>query len=135
MVISSLLGSESRLPMVHVVLHFRCCVANPISKAAFDSRCSVCSMVYSNLLNDSTFCRNYWRDSDTALFMLKHLYRDIPEDSYSSCEPLEGSSKDDRSTVSWYDQREEADEEFPLTFADKVTVKSFSHRARKTLKW
>ncbi|PHT73859.1 Phospholipase SGR2 [Capsicum annuum] len=78
---------------------------------------------------------NYWRDSDTALFMLKHLYRDIPEDSYSSCEPLEGSSKDDRSTVSWYDQREEADEEFPLTFADKVTVKSFSHRARKTLKW
>ncbi|XP_060196091.1 phospholipase SGR2 isoform X3 [Lycium barbarum] len=78
---------------------------------------------------------NYWRDKDTALFMLKHLYRDIPEDSYSSCEPVEGSSKDDRNTVSWSDQREEADEEFPLTFADKVTVKSFSHKARKTLKW
>ncbi|KAJ8574303.1 hypothetical protein K7X08_026108 [Anisodus acutangulus] len=78
---------------------------------------------------------NYWRDNDTALFMLKHLYRDIPEGSYSSCEPLEGSSKDDRNTTGWSDQREEADEEFPLTFADKVTVKSFSQKARKTLKW
>ncbi|KAK4371881.1 hypothetical protein RND71_007265 [Anisodus tanguticus] len=78
---------------------------------------------------------NYWRDNDTALFMLKHLYRDIPEDSYSSCEPVEGSSKDDRNTAGWSDQREEADEEFPLTFADKVTVKSFSQKARKTLKW
>lgn len=67
--------------------------------------------------------------------MLKHLYRDIPEDSYSSCEPVEGSSKDDRDTTTWYDQREEVDEEFPLTFADKVTVKSFSHKARRTLKW
>lgn len=78
---------------------------------------------------------NYWRDKDTALFMLKHLYRDIPEDSYSSCDPVEGSSKDDIDTTSWRDQREEADEELPLTFADKVTVKSFSHKARKTLKW
>lgn len=78
---------------------------------------------------------NYWRDNDTALFMLKHLYRDIPEDSYSCSEPVEGSSKDDRDTENWYDQREEADEEFPLTFADKVTVKSFSHKARRTLKW
>ncbi|KAK4736652.1 hypothetical protein R3W88_000349 [Solanum pinnatisectum] len=78
---------------------------------------------------------NYWRDNDTALFMLKHLYRDIPEDSYSCCESVEGSSKDDRDTDNWYDQREEADEEFPLTFADKVTVKSFSHKARRTLKW
>lgn len=67
--------------------------------------------------------------------MLKHLYRDIPEDSYSCSEPVEGSSKDDRDTENWCDQREEADEEFPLTFADKVTVKSFSHKARRTLKW
>uniref|UniRef100_A0A0D3GPW8 Uncharacterized protein n=1 Tax=Oryza barthii TaxID=65489 RepID=A0A0D3GPW8_9ORYZ len=26
-------------------------------------------------------CSNYWRDHDTALFILKHLYRDIPEET------------------------------------------------------
>jgi hypothetical protein len=26
-------------------------------------------------------CSNYWRDHDTALFILKHLYHDIPEET------------------------------------------------------
>uniref|UniRef100_A0A0E0AIL2 DDHD domain-containing protein n=1 Tax=Oryza glumipatula TaxID=40148 RepID=A0A0E0AIL2_9ORYZ len=26
-------------------------------------------------------CSNYWRDHDTAFFILKHLYRDIPEET------------------------------------------------------
>ncbi|KAL8531348.1 hypothetical protein ACS0TY_008101 [Phlomoides rotata] len=67
---------------------------------------------------------NYWRDHDTALFMLNHLYKDIPE------EPIldeEGSSKDE----GWTDPREVAEEELPLTFADIVSIKHFSHKVKK----
>ncbi|KAJ6696926.1 hypothetical protein OIU85_003300 [Salix viminalis] len=28
---------------------------------------------------------NYWRDQDTALFILKHLYRVIPEEAQLTC--------------------------------------------------
>ncbi|KAK6163928.1 hypothetical protein DH2020_000792 [Rehmannia glutinosa] len=36
---------------------------------------------------------NYWRDHDTALFMLKHLYRDIPEEPISPTEQLKAAQK------------------------------------------
>ncbi|KAK4492143.1 hypothetical protein RD792_002940 [Penstemon davidsonii] len=77
---------------------------------------------------------NYWRDYDTALFMLKYLYRDIPEEPDSPSERLEGSEKDDSSTHGWSDPREVADEELPLTFADNISIKSFSHKARRIMK-
>ncbi|XP_074340149.1 phospholipase SGR2 isoform X2 [Apium graveolens] len=76
---------------------------------------------------------NYWRDYDTALFMLKHLYRDIPEEP--TVESDEGNSSKHRSASEcWYDQRELVDEELPLTFADKVFVKDFCRKAKKVIK-
>ncbi|KAI3450171.1 hypothetical protein Pfo_006836 [Paulownia fortunei] len=77
---------------------------------------------------------NYWRDHDTALFMLKHLYRDIPEEPILPTEQLEGSSKDENSLKGWSDPREVADEELPLTFADSVFIKHFSHKVKKMMK-
>ncbi|KAL5550907.1 hypothetical protein UlMin_001083 [Ulmus minor] len=74
---------------------------------------------------------NYWRDYDTALFILKHLYRDIPEDSDSSEQPHGGDLKND---TGWYDQREAKEEELPLTFSDRSTVRNFSSKAKKYLK-
>ncbi|KAL2497502.1 Phospholipase SGR2 [Abeliophyllum distichum] len=77
---------------------------------------------------------NYWRDYDTALFILKHLYRDIPEDPISLNEHREDSSKDEGSLEGWSDWREVADEELPLTFADKVFINNFSRKVKNTLK-
>ncbi|KAL6316176.1 hypothetical protein AAG906_016006 [Vitis piasezkii] len=61
---------------------------------------------------------NYWRDYDTALFILKHLYRDIPEEPSSSEEANGGKA---------------ADEELPLTFAERVVIKNFSRKAKKIM--
>ncbi|KAK4408753.1 Phospholipase SGR2 [Sesamum angolense] len=77
---------------------------------------------------------NYWRDYDTALFILKHLYRDIPDGPISHDEQPESSSKDENSYKQWSDPREIEDEELPLTFADSVSIKNFSHRAKKIMK-
>ncbi|KAH6765763.1 shoot gravitropism 2 [Perilla frutescens var. hirtella] len=74
---------------------------------------------------------NYWRDPDTALFMLRHLYRDIPEEPG---EQRESSSKDESSASRWFDPREVEDEELPLTFADNMSIKNFSYKAKKILK-
>ncbi|KAF6167109.1 hypothetical protein GIB67_041364 [Kingdonia uniflora] len=61
---------------------------------------------------------NYWRDNDTALFILKHLYRDIPEELDSSKKSTDSGSKNKvKSTVGFY-QSETIDEELPLTFSD-----------------
>ncbi|XP_050253666.1 phospholipase SGR2-like [Quercus robur] len=38
---------------------------------------------------------NYWRDHDTALFILKNLYRDIPKDPNSPVESSGGNSKEE----------------------------------------
>ncbi|XP_034677192.1 phospholipase SGR2-like [Vitis riparia] len=76
---------------------------------------------------------NYWRDYDTALFILKHLYRDIPEEPSSSEEANGGSSKNENGSTGWTDQREAADEELPLTFAERVVVKNFSRKAKKIM--
>lgn len=74
--------------------------------------------------------RNYWRDDDTALFILKHLYRDIPEEP----ELQAGNKSGGRNLEGWSDQREVAEEELPLTFADKGLIRSFSASARKIMK-
>ena len=78
--------------------------------------------------------RNYWRDYDTALFILKHLYRDIPEEPNSSEEANGGSSKNENGSTGWTDQREAADEELPLIFAERVVIKNFSRKAKKIMK-
>ncbi|KAF7836389.1 phospholipase SGR2 isoform X1 [Senna tora] len=67
---------------------------------------------------------NYWRDHDTALFILKHLYRDILDDPDSSV----------RGATGWNDRREKVEEELPLTFSDNVMVRNFSSKAKKILK-
>lgn len=66
--------------------------------------------------------------------MLKHLYQDTPEEPYSPFEPLGDSSKHNTVSEGWLDQREEADEELPLTFADKVSINTFSRKAKKIMK-
>lgn len=72
---------------------------------------------------------NYWRDHDTALFILKHLYRDIPEDPDTPPEYTEPDSKD-----CWYNQRESIEEELSLTFSDEAVVRSFSRKVKKMMK-
>lgn len=79
------------------------------------------------------FHRNYWRDPDTSLFILNHLYRDIPDEPLSPSAQPEGSS-DKSSLVGWSDPREVDDEELPLTFADSISIKKFSHRAKKVMR-
>lgn len=74
--------------------------------------------------------RNYWRDPDTALFILKHLYRDIPEDPNTPQDDM----KNQTSSKGWHDQRDVIEEELPLTFSDKSMVRSFSSKARKLWK-
>ncbi|XP_047939773.1 phospholipase SGR2-like [Salvia hispanica] len=75
---------------------------------------------------------NYWRDYDTALFMLRHLYRDVAEEPNLSSGELEGCSRS--SLKGWSKQREILDEELPLTFADSVFIKHFSYQVKKMCK-
>ncbi|CAL9216981.1 unnamed protein product [Arabidopsis halleri] len=81
---------------------------------------------------------NYWRDNDTALFIIKHLYRELPDGPNSPKESTEGddSPKDSSRHHSWIDRRETDydDEELPLTFSDKQIARSFSAEAKKYLK-
>lgn len=77
--------------------------------------------------------RNYWRDYDTALFILKHLYRDIPEEHNSSTVYSAGSSHHETTSVGWYDPRDTVEEDAPLTFTDKVKARNFSIKARRFL--
>ncbi|KAI9200153.1 hypothetical protein LWI28_003443 [Acer negundo] len=79
---------------------------------------------------------NYWRDYDTALFILRHLHREIPEDLSSPTESSGSNSKSESGpgSTGWSDQRETADEELPLTFSDRNMVRNFSRRAKKFMK-
>ncbi|GJS03522.1 phospholipase SGR2-like protein isoform X1 [Tanacetum coccineum] len=75
---------------------------------------------------------NYWKDLDTALFILKHLYRDIPDerdtpDDFMANEINQGT---DDSNGRWYNTEEAAEEELPLTFSDTKIVKKFTRRAK-----
>ncbi|KAJ6952359.1 hypothetical protein NC653_041487 [Populus alba x Populus x berolinensis] len=76
---------------------------------------------------------NYWRDHDTALFILKHLYREIPEEPKLPAESSGGTSKDEIGSTGWYDQSE-TNEELPLTFSDRMMAKNFSKKANKYMK-
>ncbi|MED6167907.1 hypothetical protein PIB30_007222 [Stylosanthes scabra] len=76
---------------------------------------------------------NYWRDYDTALFILKHLYRDIPEDPNYSDELGTGNSKNESGSTGWFDRRDTVEEEVPLTFSDKAMVRNFSSKARRII--
>ncbi|XP_019051836.1 PREDICTED: phospholipase SGR2-like isoform X1 [Nelumbo nucifera] len=77
---------------------------------------------------------NYWRDHDTALFILKHLYSDIPEEPNSPELPSEGGSKSQRVPTRRFYQRDDMDEDLPLTFSDTIVVKEFSRKVRKAMK-
>ncbi|CAI0556497.1 unnamed protein product [Linum tenue] len=81
---------------------------------------------------------NYWRDCDTALFILKHLYRNISDEADHDDETGEGdSSRDGNSgcgTSTWQERRESAEEELPLTFSDRLTMKNFSRKAKKFMR-
>jgi hypothetical protein len=79
-------------------------------------------------------CRNYWRDHDTALFILKHLYREIPEDPILPTESSGGTSRDKIGSTGWYDNNEAAEEELPLTFSDRMMARNFSRKAKKYMK-
>ncbi|EPS63168.1 hypothetical protein M569_11618, partial [Genlisea aurea] len=95
---------------------------------------------YLSVLSSHT---NYWRDPDTALFILNHLYRDIADgpDSFDGGSWDDDDDDDDddedeeggegRRRSKWRDPREVEEEELPLTFADTVTVKNFTFRAKK----
>ncbi|PVH36158.1 hypothetical protein PAHAL_6G009500 [Panicum hallii] len=65
---------------------------------------------------------NYWRDHDTALFILRHLYRDIPEEP-----PTDVIG---RMPIKLFYERDPFVEETPLTFADEALVKEFSRKVR-----
>ncbi|XP_010499700.1 PREDICTED: phospholipase SGR2-like isoform X2 [Camelina sativa] len=81
---------------------------------------------------------NYWRDNDTALFIIKHLYRELQDEPNSPTGSSEGndSPKDSSRPHSWIDRSENNydDEELPLTFSDKQIVRSFSAEAKKYIK-
>ncbi|KAH7663805.1 alpha/beta-Hydrolases protein [Dioscorea alata] len=77
---------------------------------------------------------NYWRDPDTALFILKHLYRDIPEepDSPGQSDAGCGSRKQNRPAGLYFD-RDDVDEDLPLTFSDHLMIREFSRKAKKAM--
>ncbi|KAK1437527.1 hypothetical protein QVD17_03320 [Tagetes erecta] len=66
----------------------------------------------------------YWRDSDTALFILKHLYRDIPKEPKIPSENTSSQDNDD-----WEELFD--DEQLPLTFASEKFLKQLSIRVKK----
>ncbi|CAM0910745.1 unnamed protein product [Alopecurus aequalis] len=65
---------------------------------------------------------NYWRDQDTALFMIKHLYRDIPEEP-----PTDVTG---RAPIRLFYVRDPIAEDTPLTFSDNSSVKEFSRKVK-----
>nr|XP_043630701.1 phospholipase SGR2-like isoform X2 [Erigeron canadensis] len=69
----------------------------------------------------------YWRDPDTALFILKHLYKDIPKDPKTPNEENTTNQEND----DWEELFD--DEELPLTFASEEFLAGFSIRAKKLM--
>lgn len=63
--------------------------------------------------------------------MLKHLYRDIPEESEAPDEYMENEKKEGKIEWNgWCDHEEIAEEELPLTFSNTKSVKRFTRRAK-----
>nr|GEV11683.1 phospholipase SGR2 [Tanacetum cinerariifolium] len=69
----------------------------------------------------------YWRDPDTALFILKHLYRDIPKAPYIQNKHSEITTNQENND--WKEMFD--DEELPLTFASEDFLKQFSVGVKK----
>lgn len=65
---------------------------------------------------------NYWRDHDTALFIIKHLYRDIPEEP-----PTDAAGG---TPIRLFYVRDPIAEDTPLTFSDNSSVKEFSRKMK-----
>ncbi|XP_068313537.1 phospholipase SGR2-like isoform X4 [Pyrus communis] len=61
---------------------------------------------------------NYWRDYDTALFILKRLYQGIHDERLRE-ESSRRNSKTESGFTGWSDQREKAEEERPLTLSER----------------
>lgn len=78
-----------------------------------------------------SFHRGYWKDLDTALFVLKHLYHDIPEEPEAANEYMENEKNEGKIEWNgWCDHEEIAEEELPLTFSNTKSVKRFTRRAK-----
>lgn len=83
------------------------------------------------MLQDSTFEHpyisaisshtSYWRDLDTALFILKHLYREIPPEP-----PEVTKSKQKGRSMALSDNKDFLDDEMALTFSSKKAIKALS---------
>ncbi|XP_068647441.1 phospholipase SGR2 [Aristolochia californica] len=74
---------------------------------------------------------NYWRDPDTALFILKHLYGDIDEEP----DTLDAFGLNDADKpLGLVYERDAMDEELPLTFSDNTSRRSFSRKVRWFMK-
>ncbi|KAI0493491.1 hypothetical protein KFK09_023609 [Dendrobium nobile] len=74
---------------------------------------------------------NYWRDPDTALFILKHLYRDIPEEFHEGTSSGSSHVNNVEETLFYY--KDILDEDFPLTFSDPSWIRDFSRKAKKAM--
>ncbi|XP_072999918.1 phospholipase SGR2-like isoform X1 [Typha latifolia] len=59
---------------------------------------------------------NYWRDHDTALFILKHLYRNVPEEPLAEGFDDQYSSATQRKPISIFYERDAMGEDTPLMF-------------------
>ncbi|ONI33711.1 hypothetical protein PRUPE_1G442600 [Prunus persica] len=75
---------------------------------------------------------NYWRDYDTALFILKHLYQGIHEDNLPEKSGM-GNSKKESNYARWSGHGQTADEELPLTFSERSMIRYFSRKAKKLI--
>lgn len=85
-----------------------------------------------HLIGKPFVCRNYWRDYDTALFIMRHLYRGIDEDNLPA-ESSRKNSKDKMGFPGWSDQIGTVDEELPLTFSERSMTRIFSKKYKKVL--
>ncbi|WCJ17611.1 shoot gravitropism 2 (SGR2) [Euphorbia peplus] len=73
---------------------------------------------------------NYWRDFNTALFILEHLNKDIPEEE----NPSKGSSSNEESSSTGLsDQREVVEEERPLTLSDRLMIRNFRRKVKSSV--
>ncbi|XP_020584888.1 phospholipase SGR2 isoform X2 [Phalaenopsis equestris] len=74
---------------------------------------------------------NYWRDPDTVLFILKHLYRDIPESLHE--ETSTGSSHISNGEETPFYEKDFLDEDFSLTFSDPLWFRDFCKKSDKAM--
>ncbi|OVA14553.1 DDHD [Macleaya cordata] len=74
---------------------------------------------------------NYWRDYDTALFILKHLYSDIPKEPYKPEQSSRGRLKDQTGSTGLFSRSDAIDEVVPLMFCEGAIIKDSSMEVKK----